>query len=167
MNFRSNLGEGTVTFKVFQEQAIFSFLTLKRIGPWRWPVMVEGENTPIVLVAAREELVNKLRGALADTVGLLHAETHHEAVTLLERLRSEISIAIVQLEHSNGWGLIGELTRHPKSVKIIATTSVYPPAMLEKVKDLGVDAVVPENIPAEEWRQTVETVLGQTNIVSE
>jgi DNA-binding NarL/FixJ family response regulator len=125
--------------------------------------MVEGENAPIVLVAAREELLNKLRNALADTVGLLHAETHHEAITLLERLQTEISIAIVQLEHSNGWGLIGELTRRPKFLKIIATTSVYPTHVLEKVKDLGVDAVVPEKIPAEEWRKTVETVLGQTS----
>jgi DNA-binding NarL/FixJ family response regulator len=124
--------------------------------------MVEGENAPIVLVAAREELVDKLRDALADTVGLLYAETHQDAITLLERLRSEISIAIVQLEHSNGWGLIGELTRPPKFLKIIATTSVYPTHVLENVKNLGVDAVVPEKIPAEEWRQTVETVLGQT-----
>jgi DNA-binding NarL/FixJ family response regulator len=123
--------------------------------------MVQGENAPIVLVAAREELVNKLRDVLAGAVGLLHAETHLEAITLLERLRTEISLAIVQLEHSNGWDLIGELTRPPKFLKIIATTSVYPAHVLEKVKNLGVDAVVPETVQPEEWRKMVETVLGQ------
>jgi DNA-binding NarL/FixJ family response regulator len=123
--------------------------------------MPERENAPIVLVAAREELVNKLRTALEDTVGLLHAETHHEAITLLERLRTEISLAIVQLEHSNGWGLIEDLTRSPKSLKIIATTAVYPTPVLEKVKNLGVDAVVLDAIPPEEWRKTVEAVLGK------
>jgi DNA-binding NarL/FixJ family response regulator len=123
--------------------------------------MPDGENAPIVLVAAREELLNKLRNALADTVGLLHAETHHEAITLLERLQTEISLAIVQLEHCDGWDLIGELTRPPKRVKIIATTSVYPPAILEKVKHQGVDAVVPELLAPEEWRKRVESVLGK------
>ena len=105
--------------------------------------MRKDESAPIVLVAAREELLNNLKNALEDTVGLLHAETPRDAITLLERLRTEISLAVVQLEHSNGWDLIADLTRSPKYLKIIATTALYPAPVLEKVKALGVDAVVP------------------------
>jgi len=125
--------------------------------------MRDGENVAMVLVAGNEDFLNKLRDALANTnVALLHAETQRDAITLLERLRSEIRLAIVQLEQSNGWGLIGALTRHPKKpVKIIATTAVYPAPVLGKLIDLGVDAAVPEGIPPDEWRKTVEAVLGK------
>src|ERR1700730_16777818 len=126
-------------------------------------VMSEGENAPIVLVAGKEDFLNKLKHALADThVALLHAETHRDAVRLLERLRTEIDLAIIELENSNGWELIGDLTRHPIALRIIATTSVYPDSVLKNARSLGVDAVLPETTAPEEWRKTVEAVLRKS-----
>ena len=125
--------------------------------------MHNGEKARIVLVAAKEDLLNNLREALRDTdLALLHAQTKHEAVVLLERLKSEIDLAIIDLELPDlgGLDLIEQLTQHPRiTVKIIATTSVYPAPELAKVIDLGVDAVVPETVSTEKWRITVEAVL--------
>ena len=127
--------------------------------------MPNGENASIVLVAAKEELLNNLKDALADTqVALLHAQNHREAIALLERLRTEIDLAIIELElpDSGGWELIGSLRRHPNNpVKIIATTSRYPVSVLGKLIGLDVDAAVPEALAPEEWRKTVEAVLGK------
>jgi PleD family two-component response regulator len=126
--------------------------------------MRDGEKAPIILVAANENLFNNIREALANNFALLHASTKREAIALLERLRSEIKIAIVELEvpDSGAWTLIGQLARHPrKPVKLIATTSLYPERVLGKVKELGIDAVVPIAIPPEEWRRTIEKVLGK------
>ena len=121
------------------------------------------EKALIVLVAAKEELLNDLIDALADSnVALLHASTKQEAIALLERLKSEINIAIVELELPDfgGWDLIRQLTFLPnKPVKIIATTSVYPEPFFEKIKEIGVDAVAPKTMPAEAWVKTVEAVL--------
>ena len=125
--------------------------------------MSEGENAPIVLVAGKEDFLNKLKHALADThVALLHAETHRDAIRLLERLRTEIDLAIIELENSNGWELIGDLTRHPMALRIIATTSVYPDSVLKNARSLGVDAVLPGTTAPEEWRKTIEAVLRKS-----
>jgi DNA-binding response OmpR family regulator len=125
--------------------------------------MRNGEKSRIILVAAKEDLHNNLRDALKETdLALLHAQNQREAIVLLERLRTEIDLAIIELElpDSGGWELIGKLRRHSDNpVKIIATTSRYPGPVLTKVIDLGVDAIVQEATSPEEWRKTVETVL--------
>src|SRR5712692_2285556 len=132
------------------------------------PPVAEAAKQPlitqlIVLVAAKEDLLNDLRDALANThVALLHASTKQEAIALLECLRSGINIAIVELELPDfgGWDLIRQLTFLPnKPVKIIATTSMYPEPFFEKIKQIGVDAVVPKAMPPEAWVKTVEAVL--------
>src|SRR5260221_5289763 len=124
-----------------------------------------GETVGIVLVAAKEDLLSNLRDALAETnLALLHASTKEEAIALLQRLKSQIDLAIIDLDLSDlgGWDLIKQLTWRPqKPVKIIATTSVYPEGFFGNVKELGVDEVVRVAIPAEAWRRTVETVLGK------
>ena len=126
--------------------------------------MSNGE-TGIVLVAAKEDVLNNIRDALAETnLALLHVSTKQEAIALLERLKSEIDLAIIELELPDlgGWDLIRQLTWPlQKPMKIIATTSVYKDQLFEKVKELGVDEVVPAAIPPEAWRKTVETVLGK------
>ena len=125
------------------------------------------ESTPavIVLVAAQENLLNNLRGALAHTnLALLHAHSKQEAIALLERLKSEIKLAIVELELPDfgGWDLIRQLTLLPnRPVKLIATTSMFPEPFFGKIKEIGVDAVVAKAIPAEAWLKTVEAVLGK------
>jgi CheY-like chemotaxis protein len=122
------------------------------------------DDTVIVLVAGEEDLLNNIRDALSETnLALLHAQTKAEALALLERLRSEINLAIVELEMADfgGWDLIRRLTYLPnKPLKIIATTSRYPETFFPKIKETGVDAVVEKAIPTEAWRRTVETVLG-------
>jgi len=127
--------------------------------------MSDGEKTLIVLVAAKQELHNYLRDALAETnLALLHASTKEEAVAVLERLKTQIDLAIIELELPDlgGWDLIRQLTWQPKKpVKIIAATSVFPEPFFGKVKELGVDEVVRSPIPPEAWRKTVETVLGK------
>ena len=125
--------------------------------------MVTVRKTILVLVAAKENLLNKLTEALTDTnLALLHAETQQEAIALVEALRSDIDLAIIQLEHPDlgARDLIEQLNRPSrKPLKIIATTSVYPGAVSGKVKELGVDAVVPEAMAPDEWRKTVEAML--------
>jgi len=125
--------------------------------------MRESEKGPVVLVAAKEDLLNDLKDALSNTnFLLLHAPTKQEAIALLERLRTEISIAVVELEmpDSGGWDLIRRLTFLPdKPVKIIATTSLYPEHFFGKIREIGVDAVVAKAIPPEAWLQTVQTVF--------
>src|SRR5438045_570994 len=113
--------------------------------------MHESEKGPIVLVAGREDLLNDLRDALfALNYMLLHAPPKLESIVTLERLTSEISIAIVELELPDfgGWDLIRELTFLPdKPVKVIATTSLYPEPFFGKIRGIGVDAVVRKTIP--------------------
>jgi len=142
----------------------FLFSHLKRFRPIRgWGSMRERENAPVVLVAAKEDLLNDLRDALSNTnFLLLHAPTKQEAIALLERLRSEISIAVIELELPDfgGWDLIRRLTFLPdKPVKIIAATSLYPEPFFAKIREIGVDAVVRKAITPEAWVQTVRAVL--------
>ena len=133
--------------------------------------MRKRKKTATVLVAAKEDLLNNLNDALADTnFVLLHASTKREAIVLLQRRRSEINLAIVELELPDfgGWDLIRRLTFRPrKSVKVIATTSAYPEQYFERIKEIGVDAVVPKAIPQEAWRQTVEAMLLKSENGSE
>src|SRR5258708_3849296 len=115
--------------------------------------MSDGEKAAIVLVAAKEDLVSNLRNALAETnLALLHASTKQEAIAVLERLKSTIEVAIIDLELPDfeGWDLIRRITFLPeKPVKLIATTSTFSEAFFGKIKEIGVDAVVPRAIPPE------------------
>ena len=112
------------------------------------------------------DLHSNLRDALAETnLALLHASTKEEAIALLKRLKSQIDLAIIELELPEfcGWDLIRQLTLLPnKPVKLIATTSLYPEPFFPKIKEIGVDAVVPKAMPAEAWLQMVEQVLAKS-----
>jgi DNA-binding response OmpR family regulator len=125
--------------------------------------MRHSKSTVTVLVVGSVYLRSNLRDALAETnCDLLHAATKDEALELLELLRSEISLAIVELELADydGWKLIRYITCQPdKPVRIIATTSTYPELFSRGVKDFGVDAVVPKLMPPESWLRTIEAVL--------
>jgi DNA-binding response OmpR family regulator len=125
--------------------------------------MQNGEKARVVLVAADEDLLNYLRVALDDTdLALLYASTKQEAISVIERLKSTIEIAIIELELSNleGWDLIRRILFLPeKPLKIIATTSTFSEGFYGKIKAIGVDAVVPRDIPPEVWRKTVKALL--------
>jgi CheY-like chemotaxis protein len=119
----------------------------------------------ILIADPHEDVLNILTEQLSETdYALLHARNGEEAIALLERLRSKIELAIIDLElpDLSGWDLIGRLTIHDrKPIKIIATTSIYPQPVLEKIKEMGVDAVVRKPMPQEEWRITLEKVLAE------
>jgi CheY-like chemotaxis protein len=120
----------------------------------------------ILIADHHEDVLNILEEQLATTnYALLHARNGAEAIALLERLKSKIELAIINLELPgfSGWDLIGRLTLHDrKPLKIIATTSLHPQPVLEKIKELGVDAVVRKPMTALEWRTTFETVMAQS-----
>ena len=117
-----------------------------------------------ILIADRhEDVANIVKEQLADYI-LLHARSGKEAIAFLDRLKSKIELAIIDLEVPDigGWDLIGHLTLHErKPIKIIATTAIYSKPVLEKMKAIGVDAVVRKAIPHEEWRTTLEEVLAE------
>ena len=119
-----------------------------------------------ILIADRhEDVLNILKEQLATTnYALLHAHNGEEAIAFLERLKSKIELAVIDLElpDFSGWDLIGRLTMHDrKPLKIRATTSVHSKPALEKVKELGVNAVVRKPITHEEWRTTLESVMAE------
>jgi CheY-like chemotaxis protein len=129
----------------------------------------KGENVrnEFILVADRSDgFVDSLKEALAATnYPLLHAKNGEEVVYLLELLKSEIKLAIIELELPllSGLDLIWRLVKRkqPKPLKIIATTStalLNGPLLENVVKELGVDAVVRKPIPQQKWRKTVEAV---------
>jgi CheY-like chemotaxis protein len=113
--------------------------------------MHDDEKVPIVLVAAKAEVLNNIRDALTDTnIALLYAETQHEAIAMVECLKSEIDLAIIELELPDygAWELIRQFRwrRLQKPVKILAT-SLYHSPELENVGGLNFDAVVERGSP--------------------
>jgi CheY-like chemotaxis protein len=86
-----------------------------------------------------------------------------EAIALLELLKSEIELVIMEAEFpvENGFDLIGRLMRRsqPTPVKIMVTTSDDRPLSPQFVRGSGVDAVVCKPVRAEEWRKTLDAVL--------
>jgi CheY-like chemotaxis protein len=82
-----------------------------------------------ILIADRhEDVVNIVKEQLADYI-LLHATSGKEAIAFLDRLKSKIELAIIDLEVPDigGWDLIGHLTLHKrKPTKIIATNVDLP-----------------------------------------
>lgn len=105
--------------------------------------MVYRKKTRTVLVAGNGHCRSRLTDAVADTdLELLHASTKQEAIELIELLRSEIAVAIIELE------------------LISATTSTYPELFSPKVQAFGIDAVVQTVMPAVGWVRTIEALLA-------
>ena len=129
--------------------------------------MRDDERVPIVLVAAKADVLNNIKDALSDTdIALLYAETKHEAIALLECLKNEIDLVIIELELPDfgAWEIIRQFRRRrlQKPLKILATTSLYDSLELDDVLGRGIDAVVPKGLPPEDWRRTVEIALGKS-----
>ena len=119
----------------------------------------------ILVADTSDAFLDILTEALATTdYALVHAKDGQEAIDYLEMLRSEIDLAIIELELPvvSGLDVIWRLARRkePKPTRIIATTAVDAPLLNQVVKELGVDAVVQIPIPAQGWRQTIEVVLS-------
>jgi CheY-like chemotaxis protein len=119
----------------------------------------------ILIADHNEDVLNILQEQLSATnYALLYAQNGEEAIAFLDRLKSKIELVIIDLELPNlsAWDLIGRLTIHDRRpIKIVATTSIYPQPVLEKMKEMGVDAVVRKPMPHDEWRTTLEKVLAE------
>jgi DNA-binding response OmpR family regulator len=90
-----------------------------RLRPFGEDNYADIDDTLIVVVAGTEDLLNNLTDALSDSDhALLHAQTKEEAIALLERLKSKITLAIVELELADfgGWDLIRQLTSLPNNL---------------------------------------------------
>lgn len=98
---------------------------------------------------------------------VLQASDGMRAVRLLEELRDKIDLAIVDLALPglNGFELIGALSRHPNSVKVIATSGVYKTHQLESATALGAHAAIRKPpgfkvLNRQQWLGTVEELIG-------
>jgi CheY-like chemotaxis protein len=120
----------------------------------------------ILVADTNDAFVDLLREELATTTyALLHAKDGQEAIDYLELLKAEIDLAVIEMELPvvSGLYLIWRLVRRKKSkpLKIIATTSVDVPKLNQVVKELGVAAIVQFPVAVQDWRKTIETVLGR------
>src|SRR3977135_89824 len=106
----------------------------------------------ILVADTSDAFLDILKNELSTTdFALLHAKTGQEAIDYLELLKSEIDLAIIELELPvvSGLDVIWRLLRQeqPKPTKIIATTAVDVPLLKHVVQELGVAAVVQTPIP--------------------
>ena len=120
----------------------------------------------ILVADTSDAFLDILKNELSTTdFALLHAKTGQEAIDYLELLKSEIDLAIIELELPvvSGLDVIWRLLRQeqPKPTKIIATTAVDVPLLKHVVQELGVAVVVQTPMPAQGWRKTIEAVLGK------
>jgi CheY-like chemotaxis protein len=119
----------------------------------------------ILVADTSDAFLDILKSELATTsFALLHAKNGQEAIDYLELLKSEIDLAIIELELPvvSGLDVIWRLLRQeqPKPTKIIATSAVDAPLLKQVVQELGVAAVVQTPIPAQSWRKVLEGVLS-------
>jgi CheY-like chemotaxis protein len=123
--------------------------------------MDNNTNPPIILIAdSSEALFSSLQDELETTdYAFVYARNGEEAIRLHDLLKSEIDLAIIELElpASGGFEVIERFTQQgPKPRKIIATSSIFPQSLLEHVMCLGVDAVVRKPITLQAWLQFIK-----------
>jgi CheY-like chemotaxis protein len=124
------------------------------------------KNRFILVADTSDAFLDILKTELATTdFALLHAKDGQEAIDYLELLKSEIDLAIIELELPvvSGLDVIWQLVRRkqPKPTKIIATSTVDVPILKQVVKQLGVAAVIQRPKPGQGWRKLIEAVLGR------
>jgi chemosensory pili system protein ChpA (sensor histidine kinase/response regulator) len=122
----------------------------------------------VLVVDDDPKFLEALHGILTEAGYLvLQAGDGQEAVDLVELMRRDISLIIVDLALPvvNGFEIIGVLSRRPIPVKIIATSGIYNDHHLEVAATLGAHAVIrksPEGkpLPKREWLATVRRLIG-------
>ena len=118
-----------------------------------------------ILVAETDDaLLGILKEDLATTdYAVLLVKDGKEAIFYLERLDSQIDLAIIDLDLPlvSGLDVIWSLVRKqkPKHTQIIATSAVHVPLLKTVVRRLGVDAVIQIPIPAESWHKLIAAFL--------
>jgi len=98
---------------------------------------------------------------------VLHAKDGEEAAYYLELLKSEIKLAIIDINLPvlSGLDLIWRLVKRkkPEPLKIIATTStavIHGPLLEKVVNEFGVSAMVRKPMAPQMWRKTIQAVLS-------
>jgi CheY-like chemotaxis protein len=123
----------------------------------------------ILLVDDDPAFVAEAGGMLTDAgYTVLQAQDGFRAVRILEEMRGSIDLAIVDLAIPgiNGFELIGNLSRRPNSVKVLATSGVYQDLQLESTTALGAHAAIrkprpPQRLPRQQWLGAVQQLIGQ------
>jgi CheY-like chemotaxis protein len=112
----------------------------------------------------RREIEKMLVGA---SYRVIQAPDGIRAIRLIEEMRDEIDLAIVDLALPglNGFELIGALSRRPNSVKILATTTVFNDSVLDSTTALGAHATmrkprVAKGLPHDQWLNTIQQLIG-------
>ena len=123
-------------------------------------------TTGIILVVDRgDEVLEILRSELQSTnYALVQAKTGEAASDLLFRPKSDIDVAIIDLDLPNDDGLVINLLTifgHRKTTKIIVKTSRQDRPFLEQVHYFGVDAIVLNPISKEQLIKTVQATLSE------
>ena len=121
------------------------------------------KNRFILIADTSGVLAETLKEELATTAyALLHAKDGQEAIDYLELLRFDLVIIALELPVVSGLDVIWRLAtkKHPRHTKIIATSYVEVPKLKRAVRKLGVDTVIQLPLPGQEWRRTIESVLG-------
>jgi CheY-like chemotaxis protein len=122
----------------------------------------------VLIVDDDPVFVRRLAAALtAANYRVLEATDGDEAMHVLEGHHREISLVVVDLvlPGTDGFQIIGAISRRPNMMKVIATTAVLKSAFLESCKYMGAHAVVRKSdpgqiFPADTWLETVGAVLS-------
>ena len=119
------------------------------------------KNRFILVADTSDAFLDILKNELAATdFALLHAKDGQEAIDYLELLKSEIDLAIIELELPvvSGLDVIGKLAKRKqaKPTKIIAVSAVDVPVPKQIVKKLGIAAVVQSPKQRHGWRKIIE-----------
>src|SRR6476646_9555238 len=118
----------------------------------------------ILVANTSHALLDILKEELAMTdYALLHAKNGQEAIDYLDMLKTDITLAIIDLELPvvSGLDVIWRLVRQkqPKYTRIIATTAIDVPLLKHVVKDFGVNVLVETPIPTQDWHKLIDSVL--------
>src|SRR5882724_8813461 len=121
------------------------------------------KNRFILVADTSHALLDTLKKELVVTeYAVLHAKNGQEAIDYLDMLRTEIALAIIDLELPvvSGLDVIWRLVRQkpPRSMRIIATTAFDVPLLKEVVKDFGVDVLIQTPIPVLDWSTLINSV---------
>jgi CheY-like chemotaxis protein len=98
---------------------------------------------------------------------VFRAANGKQAANLLEKKHSEIDLTIVDLSlpDTNGFELIGAISRRISPIRVIATSGLFKEQFLEMAGSLGAHASIrksPEGMPfpESEWLETVRRLIG-------
>jgi CheY-like chemotaxis protein len=101
--------------------------------------------------------------------GVLCATTGAEAVDHLEKRHAEINLAIIDLSlpDTNGFELIGAISRRTNDIRVLATTAVYRDTHLDMAGSLGANAAIRKPptgkpIPEREWLKVIRQLIGES-----